>query len=68
MFSTLSKTNFNFSGKFILSSANAFSFDQSKVLSFGKELKKALSLKTGLHVKFSFLQNDLQTCQSRDDI
>ena len=38
MFSTLSKTNFKFSVTFILSPANAFNFDQSKILSFGKEL------------------------------
>ena len=38
MFSTLPKTNFNFSLPFILSSANAFNLDQSKILSFGKEL------------------------------
>ena len=38
MFSTILKTNFNFLVKFILSSANAFSLDSSKVLSFGKEL------------------------------
>ena len=38
MFSTLSKTNFNFSARFILSSASAFNLDQSKILSFGKEL------------------------------
>ena len=33
-----SKTNFNFSATFNLSSANAFNLDQSKNLSFGKEL------------------------------
>ena len=38
MFSTLPKSNFNFWFTFILSSANAFNFDQSKILSFGKEL------------------------------
>ena len=40
MFSTLPKTNVNFSFTFILSSANAFNLDQSKILSFGKEFKK----------------------------
>ena len=35
MFSTLSKTNFNFSVTFILLSANAFNLDQSKILLFG---------------------------------
>ena len=39
MFSTLPKSNFNFWVTFILSSANAFNLDQSKNLSFGKELK-----------------------------
>ena len=38
MFSTLTITNFNFSVSFILSTANAFNLDQSKILSFGKEL------------------------------
>ena len=39
MFSTLPNTNFKFPAKFNLSSANAFNLDQSKNLSFGKELK-----------------------------
>ena len=38
MFSTLPKTNFYFSVTFILSSANAFNLEQSKILSFGKGL------------------------------
>ena len=38
MFSSIPKTNFNFLVTFILSSAIAFNFDQSKIL-FGKELK-----------------------------
>ena len=38
MFPTFPKTNFNFSFTFILSSANAFNLDQSKILSFGKGL------------------------------
>ena len=37
-FSALPKTNFNFSVTFLLSSTNAFKFDQSKNTSFGKEL------------------------------
>ena len=41
MFSTLSKINFNLSFTFILSSANAFNLDQSKILSFGKGLRPA---------------------------
>ena len=36
MFSTLPNLNFNISLTFILSSANAFNLDQSKILSFGK--------------------------------
>ena len=39
MFSTLPKTNFNFSVAFNLLSANAFNLDQSKILLCGKELK-----------------------------
>ena len=38
MFSTLTKTNFNFSVAFIWLSANAFNLDRSKILSCGKEL------------------------------
>ena len=39
MFSTLPRTNFNFSITLILLSANAFDLDQSKILSFGNGLK-----------------------------
>ena len=42
MFSTLPKTSFNFSFKFILSSANAFNLDQSKILLCGKELNNRI--------------------------
>ena len=38
MFSTLPNQNFNFLVTFILSSANAFNLDGSKILSYGKEL------------------------------
>ena len=38
MFPTLPISNFNFSFTFILSSANAFNMDQSKILLFGKGL------------------------------
>ena len=38
MFSTLLKTNFNFSVTFILSSANGFNLDQSQILSSGNGL------------------------------
>ena len=39
MFSTISKTNLNFSVTFILSSASALNLDWSKIFSFGKELQ-----------------------------
>ena len=55
MFSPLSKTNFKFSITFILSSANAFNFDQSKFFSFGKEL--ILSLTPDLETYKIFLIN-----------
>ena len=38
MFSNPSKTNFNFSAQFNLLSASAFNLDQSKNMSFGKEV------------------------------
>ena len=39
MFSTVPKTNFNFSVTFILLSANAFNLEESKILTFGKRVK-----------------------------
>ena len=39
MFSTLPNANFNFWVKIILSSANALNLDESKILSFSKELR-----------------------------
>ena len=42
MFSTCLKTNFDFSVKFILSSANTFNLNQSEFLSFGKKLMNPL--------------------------
>ena len=42
MLSVHCKTHFNFLIIFILSSANAFNLDQSKILSFGKELNKTI--------------------------
>ena len=50
MFSTLSKTNFQFSVTFSLSSANAFSLDQSKLLSRGKGVKEFNSLTIAFQV------------------
>ena len=45
MFSTLPDTNFDFSVTFTFSSANAFSLDQSIILTFGKELMHFLVTK-----------------------
>ena len=39
MFSSLPNPNLDFSFTFILLSANALNLDQSKILSFGKELR-----------------------------
>ena len=38
MFSNLPKTNLNFSVKVISTSANDFSLDKSRILSFGKDI------------------------------
>ena len=46
MFSTLHKTNFKLSFTFILSSANAFNLDQSKILSFGNGLNQYHTIPT----------------------
>ena len=40
MFSTLPKTSFDILFKFILSLANAFNLDQSKILLLGKGLRQ----------------------------
>ena len=37
-FSTLLESSFKFSFTFMLSTANAFNLDQSKIFSYGKEL------------------------------
>ena len=42
MLSTLPKTNFSFSSKFNLWSANSFNLDQSENLSFGRVLNHLL--------------------------
>ena len=44
-FLPFSKINFNFSVSFILSCANSFDFDWSKILSFSKELRLGLEFK-----------------------
>ena len=43
MFYIPPRTSFNFSATFILLSANAFDLNQSRYLSFGKELKRYLN-------------------------
>ena len=55
MFSTLPKTNFNFSLTFILSSANALNLDQSQISSFGKELICRLEMLSNFSRMFVFL-------------
>ena len=59
MFSTLPTTNFNCSVSFILSSANVLNWDQSKILSFGKELKKPTCHKYNYFALFACLANTL---------
>ena len=55
MFSTLPKTNFNFSVTFILSSASDFNLDRSKNLTFGKGLKLSkMAISVAQMVKFDF--------------
>ena len=57
MFSTIPKPNFNFSAKFNLSSANVFSLDRSKNLSFGKELNMQAML---WHKRLNTLPNNIK--------
>ena len=64
MFSTLPKTNFTFSFGFILSSANAFNLDQSKILLFGKELSHILSSTNTLLWYSPKLSYGYKTCKS----
>ena len=47
MFSTLPKSNFNFSLTPILLSANVFNLDWFKILSFGKELTPSHTMPVG---------------------
>ena len=55
MFSTPSKIKFVILRTLILSSANAFNLDQSKILSFSKELNMAVSFAaTVIHSYHSF--------------
>ena len=52
MFSTLPNLNFNISLTFILSSANAFNLDQSKILSFGKGINDLYVYKSYKFINF----------------
>ena len=45
MFSAIPEVKFIFNVLFKLSSAKAFKLDQSKILSFGKDLKSKLSIR-----------------------
>ena len=56
MFSTLSKTKIVILANFIFSSPNTFNLDQSRILSFGKELNchlKILSIWTSVQIFWS---------------
>ena len=66
MFSTLSKTKLIILSTPILSSANAFNMDQSKILPFGKELKGLLSVL--ISVKYFFFFSGVITVQNPDPI
>ena len=57
MFSTLPKTNFNFSVTFILWSESSFSLDQSRNLSFSKGLMHLQKLKEFADNNFKFDEN-----------
>ena len=58
----VSQTNFNFSAKFNLSSANAFNLDQSKYLSSGKELNPLPKLHFFVSCINPFLNKPLCLC------
>ena len=64
VFSTLPKTNFNFSVIFILSSAIALKLDQSRNLSFGKELNMNHGLKEGGLNPFPYKPWFLRVCST----
>ena len=61
MFSTCPNTNFNFSVTCILSSANAFNLNQSKKLSFDKELRRFAGSKDQTRLN---MHSDLQSTPS----
>ena len=65
MFSTPPKTNFYFSVIFFLSSANAFNLDQSRILSFGKELSYSISFRVHIswQMNYSYV---IRVVKSRD--
>ena len=57
MFSTLPMTNFNFCVTIILSSANPFNMDKSKILSFGKRLMHLKSVQSNINQKLLLFVN-----------
>ena len=57
MFSTLLKTSFDFLFEFTLPSANGFNMDQSKILSFGKDL-------THYHTMLHFDALEIYNCRN----
>ena len=59
MFSTLSEGEINISATFILTSADAFNLDQSKILSFGKELRLVYEYKHSFSCFTDTCDNDL---------
>ena len=68
-FLPVQKTNFNFSVRSILSSANAFNLDSSKILLFGKELKSLLRLQQDLVIGVQGLKKEtsLLICIENND-
>ena len=61
MFSTLPKTNSSFSVTYILSSANAFNLEQSKILSCGKELSTVFQQQSFLQAQLPIDKNNSST-------
>ena len=61
MFSTLPEINLNCSVIFILSSANVFNLDQSKILSFGEDLTPQHKENSGLYKLKAVNNSDVQS-------
>ena len=60
-----SKNKFNFSVAFILSAENAFNLDQSKILSFGKELTFYQTTKFGLNQTENIFRQQNKRCSEQ---